>query len=216
MDFILTGAEIAEDTPEYLILRKGLIHYGLGRADLSETFRKSLMALCMDEEASKIMADDGCFDGVMPCWQYVFPENHIELPHPEGFDVRPLTLDDVPFLVREYHHPSATPRQMTERVEEGMLGVCHEGNLVGFVGTHAEGSIGLLEVLPDYRRKGLAKYLMSAMVDDLLKKGRIPYAHVKLGNEASMRLQEHIGMVRAATHVTWLCKNEEYRKANLI
>ncbi|MFQ7452543.1 MAG: GNAT family N-acetyltransferase [Flavonifractor plautii] len=38
-----------------------------------------------------------------------------------------------------------------------MLGAFVDGTLAGFAGFHGEGSIGLLEVLPAYRRRGLGK-----------------------------------------------------------
>ena len=44
-----------------------------------------------------------------------------------------------------------------QAIGAGMLGAFVDGTLAGFAGFHGEGSIGLLEVLPAYRRRGLGK-----------------------------------------------------------
>lgn len=214
-DFILTGADILEDTTDRLILGKEGLIYGLGRADLSPVFRSSLMALCFDPEAAESMLHDAFFDDDTLCYQFVYTGSSIDIPKIKGFELIQLTEDFVPFLTENYHHPSATERHMTERIRSGMLGAFCDGKIAGFIGTHEEGAIGMLEVMPEFRRMGVAKLLESAMIDKLLKCGRIPYTHVKTGNLASIRLQQSIGLQKAPATVRWLCKDAAYRQAHL-
>ena len=51
-----------------------------------------------------------------------------------------------------------------QAIGAGMLGAFVDGTLAGFAGFHGEGSIGLLEVLPAYRRRGLGEALLRGAV----------------------------------------------------
>ncbi|MFQ9917932.1 MAG: GNAT family N-acetyltransferase [Flavonifractor plautii] len=54
-----------------------------------------------------------------------------------------------------------------------MLGAFVDGTLAGFAGFHGEGSIGLLEVLPAYRRRGLGEALLRGAVRLALERGAV-------------------------------------------
>lgn len=79
-----------------------------------------------------------------------------------------------------------------------------DDDFVGFIGEHPEGSMGLLYIFPNHRRKGYAESLESFLVNEYLRQGRIPYGHVVVGNEASMGLQNKLGFVTADEKVYWL------------
>lgn len=128
------------------------------------------------------------------------------LPVPEspGADIRPLTLLDLPAVLRHYTN-IPDERYIRERIETGMLGIYENGELAGFIGIHEEGSIGMLEILPDHRRRGLAFKLEMAMMRKQQSLGRVPYAQIKAGNEASLRLHQKLGMaVTQAAPLCWL------------
>ncbi len=88
--------------------------------------------------------------------------------------------------------------------KELFAAVDEEGTFVGFIGFHPEGSMGLLYIFPEHRRKGYAEETESFLVEECLRRGKIPYGHVVYGNEASMRLQEKLGFVKAPQSVYWL------------
>ena len=52
--------------------------------------------------------------------------------------------------------------------------------------------MGLLEILPEYRRLGLAYALEAHLINHLLSLGRVPFCQVALYNEASIRLQKKL------------------------
>jgi tRNA (guanine37-N1)-methyltransferase len=119
-------------------------------------------------------------------------------------DIRPLTEAELP-IVQKYYHAVDGPENVKERLKAGMLGIYVGGELAGFIGTHPEGSIGLLEVLPSFRRRGLAFLLESAMMRNQQTLGRVPYAHIRLGNEASIALHKKLGMeVTEKASLCWL------------
>lgn len=78
------------------------------------------------------------------------------------------------------------------------------GEFVGFIGEHPEGSMGMLHVFPEHRRKGYAEALESLLANEYIKQGRIPYGHVVVGNDASMALQKKLGFAVATRKLYWL------------
>ena len=66
--------------------------------------------------------------------------------------------------------------------------------LVGFIGQHSEGSMGMLVVLPQFRRMGLGAALEAHAIARLLRQGRVPFCHIFAGNRASLALQKKLGL----------------------
>ncbi len=90
-------------------------------------------------------------------------------------------------------------------LEEGVMhGAFVEGELAGFVGLHAEGCMGLLEVIPAFRRQGIGEALERFMIDWNRERGYVPFCQVIEGNEASMGLQKKIGLTMADKPLWWL------------
>ena len=77
---------------------------------------------------------------------------------------------------------------------------------VGFIGEHPEGSIGIREVLPEYRRHGYAYDLESFMIDRHFNQGKIPFAQIFTDNEKSLSLQRKLGMTQAEQSCFWLSR----------
>ena len=65
---------------------------------------------------------------------------------------------------------------------------------VGIIGCHLEGSMGLLVVLPEYRRKGYALQMESFLISTLQERGCYCFGQVVKGNHASEALQVKAGM----------------------
>ena len=214
-DFLTMGAETVYDTAEALVLHREGLYYGAGRCDECGAYRDSLMSLCVDSAAAERLTSAGFFDDVTPVWQYVYQGN-LPPERENEFTILTLGRESVPFLVEHYDHPSATVKHMTERVDTGwMLGAFRGGRCMGFAGLHEEGAIGMLTVLPEYRRQGVATALVMELVRRLMTAGRIPYTHVYPTNATSMAMQEKLGFVRSSHTVTWLCKHNAYTDSRL-
>ncbi|MBQ7875473.1 MAG: GNAT family N-acetyltransferase [Oscillospiraceae bacterium] len=146
--------------------------------------------------------------GTMPCYQASYRSKE-PVPEPEvpGIEIRPLSEEHIPFVMKEYEDDE---EYITFCVKNGMLGAFDEnGNCAGFIGTHGEGSMGLLKVLPEYRRRGIGIALEARMLNKKLREGKIPHDHVVVGNEKSMALQRKIGMGIADNMVTWVFNDWE-------
>ena len=64
--------------------------------------------------------------------------------------------------------------------------------------------MGLLEILPVYRRKGYGTELESFMIAEMLRQGLIPYCQFKTDNLESRALQEKIGLRISDQTICWL------------
>ena len=124
---------------------------------------------------------------------------------PEGAQIRQLDESHLDFVVRHYHMMDDVS-YLHERIDEGMYGAFVGGELAGFIGTHDERSIGLLEILPEYRRLGLAFALEAYLINWLLEQGRIPFTQVSVDNEPSLALQRKLGMELSDATVHWLVR----------
>lgn len=94
--------------------------------------------------------------------------------------------------------------------DRGMLFAGFAGEeFVGYVGRHREGSVGLLNVFPQYRRKGYGQRLETFILNRVVAAGERPYCQIFEGNEASLALQAKLGWQLAEKPICWLFLPEE-------
>lgn len=206
MDFYQRGARVAHHSPQGLVLKNdGVdITFAAGTdVDCPES-RKSKLVLLSETAAMEFLVAQGCYDEVMDCTQAIYQSKEpVEIPA-GNFTLRPLTMEDLPFLLENYHNPGAFESHLRGRIDEGMLGGEIDGELAGFAGVHEEGTVGMLEVLPQFRRRGLAEVLEAAVINQQLSRGRLPYCHVRTGNDASIALQKKLGFTFDTRTLYWL------------
>ena len=120
---------------------------------------------------------------------------------PPNVEIHPLShkYDDLIFT----HYHLDDQDYLLSRVDEGMFGIFERNNLAGFIGIHDNDEIGLLVILPAFRRKGYATLLESFMINHQLAKGRMPRGEVKIGNDASLSLQRKLGMTISDKTCAW-------------
>lgn len=137
----------------------------------------------------------------MHCRQAVYLGK--EPPEETEEEIRPLGPEHLAFLQANYRHEDSEYLSwLLER--QALFGAFRNGMLVGFVGKHAEGSMGLLEVLPAWRRQGVGESLERFMIARELERGFVPYCHVFSDNQASLALQRKLGLTLAEGSVIWL------------
>lgn len=137
----------------------------------------------------------------MRCRQAVYLRK--EPPAVTEEDIRPLSEEHLDFLQANYRHEdSEYLAWLLER--RALFGAFRDGKLVGFIGKHAEGSMGLLEVLPAWRRQGVGERLERFLIARELEQGNLPYCHVFTDNHVSLALQRKLGLTLAEGSVIWL------------
>ena len=133
---------------------------------------------------------------------------------PQG-DVRPITEEYIPLCAAHYHPEDDEAAYLRSRMEAGQLwGLFEDGQLAAFIGVHHEGSMGILEVLPEYRRRGLAMALEGWLIRWHLERGWTPYCHVYEDNPASHALQKKLGLTPAPDPVVWCWRPHEDGEAD--
>ncbi len=107
--------------------------------------------------------------------------------------------------VEKQYHLFDDLAYIAERIQAGTIYGAFSGDeLAGFIGEHSEGGIGMLEVYPAFRRKGVGSVLVADAVNRGLSAGKTAYGDVILGNEASFALQHSLGMTISEAEHYWL------------
>lgn len=109
----------------------------------------------------------------------------------------PLTADMAPYIHENYEYKHImSVDYIRERILKGhAFGVMDNGILAGWAMTHEEGTMGILTVLPSFRRKGYAKKVTAALVKSLRAQGNPCIVHIVKGNTPSLTLSYKNGMV---------------------
>ena len=132
-------------------------------------------------------------------------ESDRPVPVDPGFALRPLAMEAYP-LVREHYH-LLDGEGLAEHIARGdIMGGYVKEELVGFIGRHDEGSLGMLYVFPWQRRRGYAWQLEGHMINRVLALGERVFGQVILGNEPSLALQRKIGMTPCGEVTSWMGK----------
>lgn len=142
----------------------------------------------------------------MVCYQSVYMKDKPFII--ENNEIEIMTLDETysEYVYNNYSSKdTADVDYIKNRIKTNtMLGAFIDKKLVGFIGTHEEGSIGILEVLPQYRKKGIGGMLQKYATNLALAQDRIPYGQVKINNENSIKLQKKLGFEISNDTVNWL------------
>lgn len=152
----------------------------------------------LDEEARVIHG----FDGGMVCHSCAYLSRE-PLPVNQPVTLRLLCPQDLPMVTA--HHREMGEETLAHALREGRLfGGWVGEELVGFIGTHQEGALGMLYVLEAHRRRGYAQAMEARMINQFLARGERVFGQIKAGNTASLALHRHMGYTIAETLGSWL------------
>ena len=107
------------------------------------------------------------------------------------------------YVYDHYSHPFGGVAYIQRAIGRGMMGAFVDGTLAGFAGFHAEGAIGMLEVLPAYRRQGLGNILLRAVVRLALERGQYAFGQIIEDNEPSLVLHRRAGLTISEEKFFW-------------
>lgn len=122
-----------------------------------------------------------------------------------NYSFRFLTPNDIGLI--EKYYPNR--EYVYSLLEKGVfIGVFDGDELVGSIGEHARGSMGLLQIKETHRKKGLGFLLEATKINSMLSQGRTPVCHIVVTNTASLALQRKLKMTFLPDKVYWLKKHE--------
>ena len=143
------------------------------------------------------------FSGKMECYQVAYYGKKPAL----NTELRIKTADerDLDILRANYHLIS--PEELENVVKRGCIFLgYYQNRLAGFIGEHLEGSMGLLYVFPEYRRRGFGTALQTYLIAKTLERDLIPFAQVEKDNVNSLNLQKKLGMEKSDHLIVWVWK----------
>ncbi|MFT3740658.1 MAG: GNAT family N-acetyltransferase [Breznakibacter sp.] len=121
----------------------------------------------------------------------------------QELEIKPLDIRHKQIMMQ--HYDKLPENEIVEILNSGsVFGGYKDGVLIGFIGTHLEGSVGLLNVFPPHRRLGYGEALECYMVNLTLEKGWIPFAHIETNNSKSIALQKKLGLTVSKESIYWL------------
>lgn len=125
--------------------------------------------------------------------------------------IRTLGPEHADVILDWYAHADYVERTaLVRRLSEGrFFGAFVDEELVGFVGEHEEGSIGMLEVRRRWRRSGWGEALEATKINDCLSRGELPWTEVYPQNKNSLTLQRKLGLtVLPSSETCYLSRRE--------
>ena len=143
------------------------------------------------------------FSEKLECYQVAY---YGEKPSADsGLSFRTADENDLAMLTENYQLISPEELEAVVRRRSVFLGYDQE-HLIGFIGEHLEGSMGLLYVFPEYRRRGFGAALQTHLIAKTMEKGYIPFGQVEKDNQNSLRLQKKLGMTQSDSLIVWMWK----------
>lgn len=142
------------------------------------------------------------------CLQAVYTQK-VTMPCDRSLKIRQLDAGYVDQVLTYYH--SLGGRSYIEgRVLSGTVYGAFAGDeLAGFIGMHEEGSMGMLHVLDQFRRRGIAAALEADSINRMLALGFTPFAQIFTDNEASIALQLKLGLCISKEPLYWMARDIE-------
>ena len=158
-----------------------------------------------DDETAAYMKEKLGYEGDTPCYLLSWRGGRVDNEKP--FSIKTLSSDCVPFVME--HYSTSSEDDIREAAESGKLygAFSSDGSIMGFAGFHSEGSMGLLTVLPEYRRNGIGEALEIHLINTAIGEGRIPYCNVFVDNAPSLHLQDKLGLERGGILSWWIWRD---------
>lgn len=91
-----------------------------------------------------------------------------------------------------------------------IFGLFVENELVGFIGIHKEGDMGIFKVFDDEKFDEYAYALEANLINYLLDENVIIYTHIQSEDERILKIQEKLGLKKSDSLQYWLYAKEEY------
>ncbi|MBO4419636.1 MAG: GNAT family N-acetyltransferase [Oscillospiraceae bacterium] len=206
-----TGTVLAE-SEDFMLVRDSVSGaYLLACEDVGRGL--SLLDRCGGEDCKLLMTSNYAlgqaafgrygFSGKLECYQVAYYGEKPQLR--DELAVRTAEEEDLNLLAEHYQMISREELAAVVRRRSILLGY-YRGRPVGFVGEHLEGSMGLLYVFPEFRRRGFGAALQRHFIARTLEAGFIPFGQVEKDNLNSLRLQRKLGMTQSDNLIVWMWK----------
>ena len=179
----------------------GGIHGAEAQSWVSRRLDNLLMIVGNEVPAAKVRADWNA-EWIVECDQYVYEGTCPAAP--AKLRIAEAEPAEMELIAANYDILSRTELDQVAAHRTLFAGHDAAGSLVGFAGAHLEGSMGLLKILPAYRRNGYAAELERFVIRRFMENRLIPFGQVETNNAASAALQRKLGLTKAPQRAYWI------------
>ncbi|MBQ7373502.1 MAG: GNAT family N-acetyltransferase [Clostridia bacterium] len=138
------------------------------------------------------------------CYQILYEKSFgTTLPDNTVVEVLKPTEENVDFVTKTYTLGFSKDEIKRLMTRFDFYATYTDGEISGYIGRHDEGSIGILEIMPKFRRRGLGAYLVDYSIKKLLEKGEIAYCNIETQNKKSLKMHEKMGYYPSDKLVYW-------------
>ena len=207
---LLDGAQKIYAEEDGILLFSNGIHilYGTTSKSIDKILSLVGSATCFvcssAEEGDAVCKKFKKFTKCTPCYQIRY-EKEFGVPVPENTTLTVLepTDENIDFVLETY--TLGYSREGVERIMKKypFYATVTDGEISGYIGRHDEGSIGLLEIMPKFRRRGLGAFLVDSAVKGVLKEGKIAWCNIIVTNENSYKMHLKMNFVPSKKLVYW-------------
>ena len=134
------------------------------------------------------------------CYTFSYFGGKIE--EDNSHDFRLLREDEIPFILKYYNSNEESLSYDIRR--ENLFCLEDDGVVKGFAGFHAEEAMGLLVVLPQFRKAGLGRAMEIHIINEAINRGWTPFCNVYTTNEVSINLQHSLGLEEGKDLSYWM------------
>lgn len=211
---IRDSAEIVYSSPDGVMVRdkiSDVIMLQTENIELAERLlinlpKKDVAVVAHNEALADLVARKLGYTKRVPCYQAVYRKAPFDLPASE-LKIRPLTENEAQKASDMYRF---TTEDAVKHIRLGLVyGGFEKDDMVAMAGLHYQGSMGLLEVRKDCRRKGYGEYLEKFIINMQLAKGVPPYCQIIEDNIASLNLQRKLGLDISLNKLYWMIKEQQ-------
>lgn len=141
------------------------------------------------------------FSSNVPCYQAVYRKDKFGKQNSDAV-IRLMDENEAGEAAAMY---GFTSDDAVKHIRKGLVYGCYlDENIVGMIGMHIQGSMGMLEVKKEFRRKGYAETMEKFLINSLLDRGLVPYCQIIEDNVASLSLQRKLGLDISENKLYWL------------
>ncbi len=160
---------------------------------------------------NKFLTPRGYFIGSVN--QYYLPSDSFRVIDPQGYDLQLLTENDIRRQLYPYYpgFGNALLYRTVESRKDVLAVIAQSGRtLLGIAGASSDSEVFWqigVDIIPEFRGKGLGPVLVSTLANEILLRGRIPYYGTWPGNIYSQRTALKSGFLPVWTEMS----SDEFR-----
>jgi ribosomal protein S18 acetylase RimI-like enzyme len=125
--------------------------------------------------------------------QFILPDDVI-VPEPD-VEIRPLSVEDAVYVYENSEYKAfISPEYVKNRILGGEnVAIQEDGQLVAWAMTQDDGAMGFLHVLEGYRKKGYGYNVTLALIRELRRQNKRPFAYIEEENRPAIKLISKLG-----------------------